>query len=187
MEHRLLVLGLLLSGRMHGYRLNELLEHSMGFYADLKKPTAYYTLKKLEEEGCVRYEVEREGNRPERRVYEITERGRELFFELLRENLRKFSQPYYADEVGLALMNHLPTAEVRELLLEKRAKAEALLESIRGHPAHGTTWHHVLSHATTHLEAEIEWLDGVIDELESKESWEAEAEVLERHAGGELR
>lgn len=174
MENELLVLGFLLGDRLHGYRLNELLEHTMGFHTDLKKATTYYTLKRLEEDGCVQHELEREGNRPERRVYEITEKGRELFYELLRSNLGGFSQTFYADEIGIAFMDHLPTAEVRQLLLEKRAKVEVLLEQFGSHPAHGKVWHHLLAHTMGHLEVEIRWLTEVINKLEHKESWEEE-------------
>ena len=41
MIRQLLLLGILMDGKMHGYRLNEYIKHTMSFYTDLKKSTAY--------------------------------------------------------------------------------------------------------------------------------------------------
>lgn len=65
MNRQLLLLGVLLDGKMHGYKLNEYVEHTMGLYTDLKKPTVYYVLEKLEKDGYVQQKTEREGNNVE--------------------------------------------------------------------------------------------------------------------------
>jgi DNA-binding PadR family transcriptional regulator len=164
MDRGLLLLGLLLEGQMHGYQLNEYLEHAMGFFTDLKKPTAYYALNRLEREGHVRHETEREGKRPERRVYQLTEKGRASFYELLRSRLSEFSRTYYDDDIAVAFMDRLPAAEVRQLLLEKRDKAEGILDQLRHLPQHAGSARHVVRHNIAHLETELAWLDGMLEE-----------------------
>ena len=176
MERRLLLLGLLTGQRMHGYQLNEKVEHSLGFYTKLKKSTAYYTLEKLEKEGYVRHDVEREGNRPERRVYEITEEGRSQFFKLLRSNLSEFSRAYHADDIAVGFMNHLLAPEAHELLVGKREKTLSALEQLRGIPNHGHGFNNVIRRSIAHLEAEVAWLDSVLDELAGKSESPAEPE-----------
>jgi DNA-binding PadR family transcriptional regulator len=166
MDRQLLLLGLLLEGKMHGYQLNTYLEHTMGFCTDLKKPTAYYTLEKLEKDGYVQQEVEREGRRPERRTYELTEKGRAFFFELLRGHLSGFSRTYYSDDIGIAFMDQLTAAETRQLLTEKREKILGVLQEFRELPEHGGNWRHLVSHNVAHLEAELSWLDGILNEME---------------------
>jgi DNA-binding PadR family transcriptional regulator len=166
MDRQLLLLGLLLGEKMHGYQLNDYIEHTLGFCTDLKKSTAYYTLGKLEEEGYVRQEVEREGNRPRRRIYEVTPAGRDYFFELLRANLSHFSRTYYADDMGLAFMDQLPADEARSLLAQKRDQARAVLEHLRQVSAHEGSLGYVIEHNVAHLEIEVAWLDDLLERFD---------------------
>lgn len=161
----LLLLGVLLQEKMHGYRLNEYVAHAMGMYADLKKPTAYYALQKLEKGGYVRRDVEREGKRPERHVYEITDEGRDRFHDLLRQHLGGFTRTYFADDIGIAFMDRLPKPEARRLLAEKREKVQAVLKQFLEVPDHGGSWSHVIKHNVAHLITEAAWLDEVLSEL----------------------
>ena len=165
MVRRLLLLGILMEGKTHGYRLDQYVAHAMGPYASLKKPTAYRELERLEADGYIKHEVERVGNRPQRRVYEITAKGRSYFFDLLREHLGGFARAYFVDDIGVAFMDHLPLEEVRRLLTEKRKKTQAALEESRELPDHGGHWRYVVSHNVAHLEADVAWLDSVIGDL----------------------
>ena len=166
---QLLLLGLLLDGKKHGYQLNEYFKHTLSLCADMKKSTAYYILNKLEKDGYVVQETERQGNRPERRVYELTEMGRSLFYELLRQNLGDFSQTYYDDDIGIAFMDQLPINEVRLLLASKRDKLLAVLNQFNQVPAHEGSWRFVIDHNITHLEAEVSWLERVLQELSNEQ------------------
>lgn len=168
MVRQLLLLGVLLGGKMHGYRLNEYVAHAMSFCADLKKPTAYYELEKLEKDGYVRHEVERVGKRPERRVYEITEKGKACFFDLLRKHLSGFTRTYYVDDIGIAFMDQLSIAEAHQLLEEKREKIQSVLQQFKELPEHAGKWRYVVGHNIAHLEADLLWLDGVLIELDNE-------------------
>ena len=170
MVRQLLLLGVLIGGGMHGYRLNEYVAHAMSSYTNLKKPTAYYELEKLERDGYVKHEVQREGKRPERRVYEITEKGRNYFFDLLRQHLSGFARTYFVDDIGIAFMGQLHPKEAHKLLTEKREKVSAALEQFRELHEHGGNWRYVVSHNVAHLEADIAWLDGIIKDLNDTEA-----------------
>jgi DNA-binding PadR family transcriptional regulator len=165
MDRQLLLLGVLLQGKMHGYRLNEYVTHAMSLYTDLKKPTVYYTLEKLEKDGYVQQEVEREGKRPERRVYQITDKGRAHFLDLLRSHLRGFTRTYYGDDIGIAFMDQVSTVEARQLLAEKREKIQSILQQFQIIPEHEGNWRYVIRHNIAHLETELSWLDSVLSEM----------------------
>ena len=167
MNRQLLLLGVLLDGKMHGYKLNEYVEHTMGLYTDLKKPTVYYVLEKLEKDGYVQQKTEREGKRPERRVYQITDEGRTYFLGLLRQHLSGYERTYYSDDIGIAFMDQLATAEVRQLLAEKREKVQTLLQQFREHPEHGENWRYVVSHNIAHLEADLAWVNNILRDMEN--------------------
>ncbi|WP_382304217.1 PadR family transcriptional regulator [Herbiconiux sp. UC225_62] len=89
----------------------------------------YAVIKSLEKHGFIEEaRFEREGNRPERTVYEITEAGRTETTDWLRELLETPAKEYPAIEAGLSLMAILPPPEVAELLRTRVAGLTADLE-----------------------------------------------------------
>lgn len=163
MDRQLLLLGLLHRQEMHGYQINEFIDQQMAFCVDLKRSTAYYLLDKLCRAGYVSEEVERSGNRPERRVYRITQAGEVYFQRLLRHNLAAYTPPVYAEDIGVIFQRHLPPAETARLLhvrraaiLAHRAQLEALRESL---PSDHQS---VIEHHLLHVDADLTWLDRLI-------------------------
>jgi PadR family transcriptional regulator, regulatory protein PadR len=74
-----ILLKLLQEQEMYGYQIYKaILERSSGEY-ELKEPTMYSSLRRLESQGCItsRWGEETQGGR--RRYYTITQAGRELY------------------------------------------------------------------------------------------------------------
>ncbi|MFC2070780.1 PadR family transcriptional regulator [Chloroflexota bacterium] len=165
MVQQLILLGILLGGKTHGYRLSEYVDHAMNLYTDIKKSKVYYTLEKLAKDDYVKYEMEREGKRPERRVYQITEKGKAYFLQILRENLGEFTRSYFNDDIGIAFMDRLSTSEVRELLEKKRGIIQSVLNQFKEVPGHGGNWYYVISHNVKHLEADLAWINSILSDL----------------------
>ncbi|NTV63865.1 MAG: PadR family transcriptional regulator, partial [Oscillochloris sp.] len=133
------------------------------FCVDLKRSTAYYLLDKLCRDGYVQEEVEREGNRPERKVYRITPIGEVRFQELLRENLSSYEPPFYAEDIGIIFEHQLAPAESVRLLQARRTAILAhreRMETLRSNlpPSHTA----VIEHHLLHLDAELAWVDHLI-------------------------
>ena len=168
MIKQLLLLGLLNESDMHGYKLNEYVNQAMGMHTDIKKSTIYYTLENLGKDGYVEQQVEREGRRPERRVYKITGKGKTYFLELLRRHLSDYTRTYYSDDIGIAFMHHLPSDEVRRLLTEKREKIQSILKHFREQPKKDENQRYVVSHNIAHLEADLAWTYNILMELHPK-------------------
>lgn len=59
-----------------GYELKQAMDKSTSFFWHAKQSQVYTTLKSLEEDGLVQSCVEPQEDRPDRRVYTITEAGR---------------------------------------------------------------------------------------------------------------
>lgn len=163
MDRQLLLLGLLRNQEMHGYQINEFIDQQMAFCVDLKRSTAYYLLDKLCRDGYVAEEVERAGNRPERRVYRITPAGEAYFQRLLRYNLAAYTPPIYAEDIGVIFQHHLPPAETARLLQVRR-------DAIMAHRAQLATLQAtlpadhlaVIEHHLLHVDAELAWLDRLL-------------------------
>jgi DNA-binding PadR family transcriptional regulator len=171
-QRELLLLGLLRMESMHGYQLNDFLEQRLAFITDLKKSTAYYTLDKLAQEGYVTRHTEREGRRPERRVYELAEKGMARFHQLLEENLSRFHRTFYDDDIGVLFMSHLSPNQVCDALLKKRAEAQASLQAIGTQVDHepDSPVQYVIEHLRAHLRTDIEWIDQLLARTEAASS-----------------
>lgn len=172
MERELLLLGILRAQRMHGYKLNDFLERRYDFVTDLKPSTAYYLLDRLAADGYVQMRYEQVGNRPQRRVYEITPGGEAHFFELLRLNLSGRTPPVYADEVGLAFIDELSLPETLASLQLKRQLLQTEMERLLAfenvlRTGSGGGVHRALDHHLTLTRAELAWLDTLLAELAS--------------------
>ena len=75
------ILGLLNRKSMTGYDLSKEFETTLFEFWNAKHSQIYPELKSLSEKGLVQYEVEITGNVLEKKVYSITEKGREDFYE----------------------------------------------------------------------------------------------------------
>ncbi len=166
MEHELLLLGLLSGTAMHGYQLNEVIETRLKRIAGLKPSTAYSALDRLATLGLVGVTTERVGRRPERKVYALTESGRDRFRDLLRANLASADVPIYTGEHGILFLRALAAGEARELLRQRRDATSARLPEVErlrdSHPATSPA-RLTADHALAHLEAEVAWLDRVLE------------------------
>jgi DNA-binding PadR family transcriptional regulator len=90
----------------------------------------YAVIKSLEKHGLIEEaRVEREGNRPERIVYAITEDGRTESHEWMRELIGTPVKEYPAFEAGLSLLPLLPPDEAAALLRDRLANLDTELEA----------------------------------------------------------
>lgn len=77
------ILGLLNQRPMHGYELKKEFEKSVSFIWSINIGQLYTLLKKLEEEKEIVKETVSQENRPDKQVYEITDKGRKELQEWL--------------------------------------------------------------------------------------------------------
>ncbi len=168
MDHTLLLLGLIKLQAMHGYQLSDLLERRLKYLTDLKKPTLYHLLAKLEVAGLIVPRVSRQGNRPERHTYRLTPAGEREFRQRLQRNLQDAPATYFDDDIGLLFLSEISVAEARACLAQKRAGvAKRLAEIERAVAAHqpGTPAYYTLRHHQLHLQTERAWLDELLAQL----------------------
>lgn len=166
MERELLLLGLLRQQDTHGYQLHEFINHYLSTCTNIKKPTAYALLDKMAERGWITIDHERrEGNRPRRRVYAITESGEAEFQRLLRENLARHHPVYFTNDIGIAFLDALPQAEAIPLLQTRRSAIKAQIDRIQTleHPSERSAL--ILDHYLWHLQSELKWIDRLLERI----------------------
>ena len=165
MEHRsLILLGLLMGQSQHGYQINEFIERNLSTVTDMKKPTAYATLDKLNQNGFIDIQLEQEGNRPTRKVYSINEKGKKYFYELLLDNLSSAESVNYQGDIGIMFIDFLPMDQAVPALKERLKKNNTLIKTFKQTPTHGIRngVNLAVEHKITMLEAEITFLEKTI-------------------------
>jgi DNA-binding PadR family transcriptional regulator len=156
-------------GPMHGHRIRMEAEYNhVHLWTDITVGAVYGAMKRLASEGLLRESGrEREGNRPTRQLYEITDEGRLALSELRREGMREVWFKYDPFDLALTRMD----AEVLEVLptsLEKRLETvKAMLqesrkvnEGAREYVGQAKQW--ALRHTEYRLEAEVAYLTDLL-------------------------
>jgi DNA-binding PadR family transcriptional regulator len=174
MKVPLYVLGFLSRyGSQHGYRLKQYLEHISDF-AHIKLPTIYYHLGKLEKEGLISASQEKEGNRPEKRVYTITNDGKQVLREMLENALASSYRGEFLVDSVLYFNDLVETQHVIDVLTHQIRRTEKILQEIERHKEESLQQQpgrfHVFAraifrHHEYHTQAELKWLRETVSEL----------------------
>jgi DNA-binding PadR family transcriptional regulator len=138
----LAVLTLLFEKPMHPYEMSTTLRHrSKEESIRLNYGSLYAVVESLRKKGLVHArETMREGNRPERTVYELTPEGATAMHDWLSEMLRDPSPQFTDFEAALSLMGAIPPDEALALLrlrLKALRLASNQYDGIRAHMPEG--------------------------------------------------
>ncbi len=134
----LVVLSYLTEGPKHPYELGRSLrEHGDDRSIKFNQGSLYMVVRQLAKAGfIVEQETTREGQRPERTVYALTDAGRNELRDWLRELVEEPQHEYPQFVAALSLIAALPPGEVVELLgkrlsrlAEQRAEIRNLIDS----------------------------------------------------------
>src|SRR5262245_35868884 len=117
----LTVLCLLRVRPMHPYEMQRLIhEWHKDDYLDLKRGSLYHAIERLHRAGWIeQVETSREGRRPERTVYRLTEASEQKVLDWLRELLARPVREPTAFFAALGFLPHLTPESVLEQLEER--------------------------------------------------------------------
>ncbi len=141
----LAVLSYLTRGPMHPYELGRTLrDHGDARSIKFNHSSLYMVFQQLAKAGfIVAQETSREGQRPERTVYGLTDAGRQELRDWLRELVEEPQHEYPHFVAALSLIGALPPGEVVELLskrlrrlAEQRAEVRDLVDDTLAQGVH---------------------------------------------------
>src|ERR671933_1202797 len=170
----LAVMALLYERPMHPYEMvSTMRERGKHETVRLRYSSLYSVVGALEREGLiVPRETVREGKRPERTIYEITDAGREEFLTWLRELLREPVKEYTQFAAGLSFLPGLPPEEAIALLEKRVGRLEAETGEMRSQLADVRERYNLprlfvveSEHELMLREAELEWVRGIIKDM----------------------
>jgi DNA-binding PadR family transcriptional regulator len=179
----LIVLWQLFEGPMHVYRMQKMFEaQGKARVVNVRsRASLYQTIERLKRHGLVEvHETRRAEGYPDRVVYAITDEGRVVAREWLREMLRNTEGEYPEFLAAVSILFGLPPEEARselELRAEKLKSALAATEQSLADAPAALPRLFLLEeeYRKAMLEAELSWVRGVVDDLrEGRLTWSEE-------------
>jgi DNA-binding PadR family transcriptional regulator len=171
----LAVLGMLMEEPLHPYRMQRLIkERGKDEVINVtQRASLYQTIQRLEREGLITAQkTVRDDKRPERTVYEITEKGRDMALEWMREMLSTVTREYPEFPAAISF---LPLLTPNDVLgrLEQRAKIiESELRRIDGVLREAQAVPRLFLLEMEYLRAlhatELSWVNGVVEDLHAE-------------------
>jgi DNA-binding PadR family transcriptional regulator len=166
---------------MHPYEMKRVIgERRIDDVLNLKRGSLYHAVERLERGGLIEaVETEREGRRPERTVYQLTEQGRDEFDNALRELITdvRYEPPRFM--AAVQFLHSIPANDALKLLKLRELSLES---QVAGHDAvlHGEKWPNFerihlieMEYARALAAAELDWVKGIVRDLEAKElTWD---------------
>jgi DNA-binding PadR family transcriptional regulator len=167
---------LLHDGPKHPYEIHQTMqEREVWRLLKLTTGSLYHAIDRLERDGLIEaVETSREGRRPERTTYELTEAGRDAFAERLRAIVAEPATEYPQFLVAVAFLHTLSRPDA---LVQLRRRAMALEANIAAEHVyrdrltelgiHELYWADV-DLRTRQRETELAWTQQLIERLESR-------------------
>lgn len=158
------LLALLYQHPMHGYELGKQLHAVVNAEWDVKPGQIASTLARLKDANLVDYEIEETDDAPDRKVYYITDEGKqELKDWYLTPEVREYQlgDVFYIKFV-LSLVGGPVSAE--QVLMAQRRELYQQLHHVttllrQANPRTQLPWVLLLESATMHLEADLRWIE----------------------------
>jgi DNA-binding PadR family transcriptional regulator len=162
MSQRFLILGLLSERPMTGYDIKKVVETTLNTVTNASYGSLYPTLHKLLDEGAVVVDEVPQRGRPSKKIYQITDKGRQELVEWLQK-------PAAADHMKrefllkVYLAKDLSCEQLHTLIESRRDDVEQMIATLRHEqtvmqePRH--TW--VIECILSQCLAEIEWLNKI--------------------------
>lgn len=168
---------LLHEGPRHPYEIHQTMqEREVWRLFKLTAGSLYHAIERLERDGLIEVvETSREGRRPERTTYRLTDAGRDAFAERLRAMLAEPAPEYPQYAVAVAFLHTLDRADAlaqlrrREITLAATIAAERVVaQRLAEQEVHPLFWPDI-ELRLAQRETELAWTERLLARLESGE------------------
>lgn len=169
------ILGILSIGPMSGYKIKAWVNEGVGYFWDIDYKQIYPALKNLVEEGMATFEVVKTENRPDSKVYKLTDKGRNEFKDWLIKPIPDGNQStkelmlklFFGQNIPLEInINHIE--KYREAKITSLREMEGIKEAIDNDSVKDAFLYYrvaTINKGISQLQTEIEWCNKTIDYL----------------------
>ncbi len=169
------ILGLLQRfGPQHGYQIKKIITEQLADFTQIKLPTIYYHLDKMEKNELLAAKRQKLGSRPEKTIYSITDKGVNEFKHRMTELLEFEYKPVFLSDGLFYFSDYIESAEIADHLMVYIEKLKVTLSNLQNHkeetlrlvPAEFIKIVNIIfSHHTHHYQAELEWAEKILIDL----------------------
>jgi DNA-binding PadR family transcriptional regulator len=168
---------LLHDGPKHPYEIHQTMqEREVWRLLKLTTGSLYHAIERLERDGLIEaVETSREGRRPERTTYQLTDAGRDAFAERLRALVAEPATEYPLYAVAVAFLHTLDRADAlvqlrrRAMSLEAQLAAESVYrDRLTELGIHEMYWIDV-DFRSAQRQAELTWTQQLLERLETRQ------------------
>ena len=166
------ILELLNERPMHPYELAATMRsRHYDEFVRLNFGSLYHTVEVLERDGwIVPAEREKEGRRPERTIYRLTDSGRDVLLKAVADIVSQPRREYQHFSAGLMFMHHLSAKTAAQLLEQRAERLHAVVTKLSHLLDELLTTHSRLAlieleHKIALIEAERDWVRNVAKEI----------------------
>jgi DNA-binding PadR family transcriptional regulator len=161
----ILILALLLTRPRHGYEIKRQVQGIIGDIISINNNQLYPALRRFEEAGAITREVVHTPGKPDKHVYQLTDRGEEILQDLLRD----FTPEQARDDVEFQVhvgYFHLLEPEARLAILATRegvlhkwqAHLERSLTLARARPEYQHYAQQIIIFNLQRIQHELDWI-----------------------------
>lgn len=167
----LFLLGFIIEKPWSAYELAKFInENDLNEMIKISKASVFKKLLKMESAGYLQFETAKSGEMPEKKIYSVTEKGRQYFFELMKQNAQKefkYHQDFNTFILNLSKMEKESGMKMLKKLKNsfegKRKLYKSLLKKNNTIPFEGRT---IIRQIFLVNEAMMTWIDELLLEYE---------------------
>jgi DNA-binding PadR family transcriptional regulator len=136
MSIKLLILGLLMECNRHPYEIRQTIkERNWHHTFRLRDGSLYYAIDQMRNDGLIEAtEVipVAGNNRPDKKVYGITDKGRSVFLQMLYDQMQQVVYPQHPMFMALPFVRHADNLRLEEIVTRQLAACSTSISKIEG-------------------------------------------------------
>lgn len=174
----LYILGLLQRfGPQHGYQIKKIIAEQLSDFTQIKLPTIYYHLEKMEADALLTASCEKAGSRPEKTIYSITDKGKDAFRGMLNGLMEFEYRPAFSCDSVFYFSDSLDSGCIAEHLNAYIPKLRRTIDHVLKHRAETLEYVPedmktmvciIFSHHLRHYQAELDWAEESLNRLQGE-------------------
>ena len=169
----ILILAVLMHKDRHGYDIKKVAENIFGENMTINNNTLYTCLHKFEEMDAVNSKIEHISGKPDRHVYSITEKGREILREMILDYSQDIAASDYEFFVRVAFFDIIDPDERRKILKIRRASLMDFVGRMDGIDPTGKQDNNgyngsVVRFIKGQVKSELKWITSIENEILGK-------------------
>ena len=150
------------------------LAEQLSDFTQIKLPTIYYHLEKMEADGLLSANTEKPGGRPEKTIYTITDQGIIAFKNMIAGLLEFEYRPTFSSDGVFYFSDSVETAVILSHLVAYIDKLNTALSNIEKHKKETLQFvpdedramvNIIFSHHERHFQAELDWAEETLNIL----------------------